>query len=329
MVTSSLTRCLLLATGFIMGFSSCKKNDPPINGGDEKQLYSYSVTPATVGTGINGFTNEHLVYYDTRVASKNKLVVFLPGTTGFPGAYTEFSKRAAALGYHSIGLMYPNSTDLYTTAAVSTDLTLFGKARQEIFTGQDLASGIQVDTNNCIRARLHRLLSYLSVQYPNQNWRQYLSGNDINWGAVIITGHSQGGGHALYIAKKVPVYRAVSFCSMDWNTVLGTHASWVYEAGQTPADRLYTMNHNGDEIFDFADVQTQMGILGIPGTYTDIQQTGTPFGNSHRLYTRISSGLSVLFPNHNVSILDAYIPRVSGAPNPLIVTVWDYLIGIN
>jgi dienelactone hydrolase len=327
MAYSTTCRLLLFTSGFILGFAACKKTDPPVTGGEAKKLYTYSIAPATVGTGISGFTNEHTVYYDTRVPSKNKLVVFLPGTTGFPGAYTEFSKEAASLGYHSIGLMYPNSTDLYTTAAVSTDLTLFGKSRQEIFTGQDLASGIQVDTNNCIRTRLYRLLRYLSVQYPTQNWSQYLSGNDINWGAVIIAGHSQGGGHALYIAKKVQVHRAVSFCSMDWNTVLGTHASWVYEAGQTPADRLYTMNHNGDEIFDFADVQTQMGILGIPGVYTDIQQANPPFGNSHRLYTRISSGLSVLFPNHNVSILDAYIPRVSGTPNPLMLAVWDYLIG--
>jgi hypothetical protein len=192
----------------IIVFTSCTKTDPfptPAPG----QLYEYKVLPSVTSTAISSFNSEHFAYLDTRVTAKNKLFVFLPGTTGSPAFYTLILKKAAALGYHSIGLMYPNNSDLYIAAANNPDNTAFGKGRKEIFEGTDQIAGVNVNADNCIKTRLIKLLQYMQAQHPTENWQQFLAGSDVNWSKVVIAGHSQGGGHAFYISKLVAVDRAI------------------------------------------------------------------------------------------------------------------------
>jgi hypothetical protein len=268
------------------------------------------------------------VVLDTRTTLKNKLFVFLPGTTGFPSVYKLIVKKAASMGYHSIGLMYPNSTDLYTASAASSDNTLFGKCRQEIFDGSDQTTGVSVNADNCIRTRLQKLLLYLNTMHPDQRWDQYLSNGTVDWSKIILAGHSQGGGHALYISKQVALDRAISFSSIDWNTNLGRSANWVSVPGQTPIGKLYTINSLYDQIFAYSNVQTQMADMGMIGPAMSIEDNLKPYQNSHTLTTRTSAAVFVLFPDHNMTCLDQYIPKTStGAVLPIIDQAWTYLIG--
>ena len=46
-----------------------------------------------------------------------------------------------------------------------------------------------------------------------QNWGQFLSGGSIQWDHIIISGHSQGGGHAAVIGISNPVRRVLMFAS--------------------------------------------------------------------------------------------------------------------
>jgi hypothetical protein len=276
---------------------------------------------------VTSFNSQHYVYVDT-FPLKNKLFVFLPGTTGSPQFYKLIVKKAASMGYQSIGLMYPNSSDLYTAAASSTDNTQFGKCRQEIFDGTDQSTGVNVNFSNCIQRRLYDLLIYLQQQDTTHHWSQFMSNNEIDWSKIIIAGHSQGGGHALYISKQVSVERAISFSSIDWNTTLGRSADWVTQPGATDMSRLYSFNGIGDQIFSYANVQTQLAEMGFTGPAVSIDSNLPPYSNSHTLTTTATPATSVLFPDHNITCLDAYVPKNNtGGAAIEFDRAWEYLIG--
>ncbi len=292
------------------------------------QTFEYSILPSLTNNAITSFNNEHYIYLDTRTTLKNKLFVFLPGTTGYPAVYKLIVKKAASLGYHSIGLMYPNNSDLYTASASSTDNTQFGKCRQEIFDGTDQTSGVSVNADNCIKNRLYKLLLYLQTLHPDQNWQQFMSNGEVDWSKCIVAGHSQGGGHAWYIAKQVSVERAISFSSIDWNSALSQSAAWVFNPGATPVSKIYSINSTKDQIFSYANVQTQLADMGLTGPAVSIDSNTPPYSGSHTLTTSATPAINVLFPDHNMTCLDAYIPKTTGGDViPTLVSAWEYLIG--
>ncbi len=307
--------------------ASCNKKDP-FPSSAPGQLIEHKVLPSATSIAISSFNNEHYVYLDTRATAKNKLFVFLPGTSGSPAFYTLIVKKAAALGYHSIGLMYPNGSDLYVAAGSNADNTAFEKGRKEIFEGTDQLAAVNVNADNCIKTRLIKLLQYMQAQHPTENWQQFLLGSDVNWSKVVVAGHSQGGGHAFFIAKQVAVDRAISFASIDWNSLFNISASWVSQPGATPVSKFYSVNHPLDEIFNYSNVQTQLNDMNLPGTPVNIGSDVPPYNASHRLVTTALPALLVIFPNHNLACLDQYVPKtVSGDVDPAFVKCWDYLMG--
>ena len=316
-----------------MSFFSCKKketiiiNNPNNNNADTIKLYEYKILPSATNPDIITFNNEHEVCYDNRATLLNKLFVFLPGTTGSPSYYKLIVKKAASLGYHAIGLMYPNNSDLYTSAAASSDLGEFARCRQEIFDGTDQTTGVSVNSDNCIKNRLIRLLNYLQLHYPNQNWGQYILNNDVNWSKCVIAGHSQGGGHAFFIAKQVSVDKTISFSSIDWNSNLGASATWVSQTGASPVSKFYSFNGIRDQIFAYGNVQTQLTEMGLQGPAISIDSNMPPYSNTHMLTTAATPSISLLFPDHNITSLDSYVPK-DGAGNVVASfdRAWEYLL---
>lgn len=317
---------------------SCQKNNDVAqsNGGTTDlsrvtaQLYEYNILPSATNSSITSFNSAHEVCLDTRTTLKNKLFLFLPGTTGFPTAYKLIVKQAASLGYHAIGLMYPNDASIYTASNNDVTNTEFGKCRQEIFDGTNQTSGVTVDTNNCIKNRTYKLLVYLQQKYPTQNWSQFITNGQVNWSKIVIAGHSQGGGHAFYIAKKVAVDKAICFSSIDWNSALNTSAAWVTQTGLTPVSKFYSFNGTSDEIFNYTNVQTQLSDMGILGSPVSIDSNAPPYTTSHRLITSATPAISIApFPNHNLTCLDMSVPKTSltsGTVTIAFINVWNYLL---
>jgi hypothetical protein len=309
---------------------SCRKNNSGNIPTTEPQRFKYSITPSQTNPNINSYNSPHTVYLDTRQPSKNKLFVFFPGTSGFPDVYTRIVEKAASMGYHALGLTYPNGSEIYVASGTNPDNTSFGRCRQEIFDGSDQSLAISVTPDNCIQGRLTKLLEYLSTQHPEQNWGQFLNVGNINWSKCVVAGHSQGGGHAWFISKKVSVARAISFASIDWNTWLGRSADWITEPGSTPSSKLFSINSPKDQIFDYGNVQTQWNDLQLPGSATSIDSVASPYGQSHRLYTRAIPAINLLVPDHNLTCLDPYIPLTpDGKIDPKIEAGWSYLLDVN
>ena len=173
--------------------------------------------------------DSHYVYLNPSNANQNVLVVHLPGSYGEPKRASLFGTLAADLGFHCIGLMYPNIPTVGSLCANSNDPNCFEKTRGEIIEGIDYSNAIDITLHESIFSRLKQLLIYLNGQYPTENWGQYLTANqDLIFEKLIFSGHSQGGGHAALIAKYYPIQRALCFSSpKDWYNVIDAPANWL------------------------------------------------------------------------------------------------------
>ncbi|MDG2343180.1 MAG: T9SS type A sorting domain-containing protein [Flavobacteriales bacterium] len=285
----------------------------------------YMLEPNTVDTLSGSPNNNHFIYINQTISAKNKLFLFLPGTFAVPFNYRKILKHAANLGYHSIGLTYPNNQAINSICATSVDTTCHSRARFEIFDGIDRHIDVNVDTNNSIERRTLKLLQYLHINYPSENWEQYFSGNQVNWNKIILSGHSQGGGHAGIISKIKQVDRVAMFAAMDWITLLNRNADWITWNGLTPADRYYGFAHQNDEFLDFNNIQITWNNFGMNnfGGMVLVDTSSSPYNYSRMLYTlELPDNDSTKF--HSCVVADAYTPIDTGIP--VFSTIWTYMI---
>ena len=283
------------------------------------------VQPNTADPLSGAPNNFHYIYTNQNTTQKNKLFLFFPGTGAVPFLYREILKHAANLGYHSIGLTYPNNDAINQICLTTTDTTCHSRARLEVFDGIDRHSDLNVDVNNCIERRTLMLLKYLNTTYPAENWGQYYSGNQIEWEKVIVSGHSQGGGHAGIISKIKQVDRVVMFAAMDWITLLNRNADWINWNGQTADHKYYGFTHQNDEAVDFNKIQTTWANYGMNsfGSLILVDTTSTPYNNSHQLYTLLAPANDPT-KFHNSVVVDLHTPMNNSLP--IFAPVWTYMI---
>ncbi len=210
------------------------------------------VTPAEAGTpGSGNYPDPHVVIRPA-VPTKAELVVFLPGTGGKPenslsGNYADADHSiyasASSKGYRVIGLTYQNSPAIGMLCGSNDGCFL--PTRRTLITG-DVQPGSAVTTMNredAIIPRLTRLLVYLrDTGDPTGGWGSFLMNPScipllcrLNPAKVIVSGHSQGGGHAGVIGKDYGVRRVVMLASpCDALGNPGPAASWTLPPFTTP-----------------------------------------------------------------------------------------------
>lgn len=145
-----------------------------------------------------------------------RLVVFLPGTGAFPDDYSRLLKSAKLAGNYVIGLPYlsqpfpvSQSNTWCTSSFISNpghcnnelhELMLFGEASTN-FKGasQDIWNVKPCDS----------IVSLLNKTLHSVEWGKLFlkrnpgaSSHGIDWEKIIISGHSQGAGHAAYLSYK-------------------------------------------------------------------------------------------------------------------------------
>lgn len=54
-----------------------------------------------------------------------------------------------------------------------------------------------------------------SASAPAEGWEQFLENDSPRWNTIVVAGHSQGGGRAVYFAKLHPVERVIAFTWVD------------------------------------------------------------------------------------------------------------------
>jgi hypothetical protein len=271
------------------------------------------------------------VAYNPVGAPRNLLMVFLPGSYAEAFNYNYFERLAANLGYHALGLQYENELSVNGDLCLANlDSLCMANARRENFTGEDVHPVLNVPLHDAIWNRLNKALIWLDSAQAGQGWGQYLGATDsVLWDNVVLAGHSQGGGHAFYIATQVQVRRSIGLASVDWYNLGNEPANWMTAPSATPADRYYGFCHVDDDLYPKALLGwTALGMDAF-GPNTNVDSTTTPYGNTHRLYTRVQP-VAFLGDNlnaaHNCVATAAYAPKQPDGITPVYVPVWEYLL---
>ncbi len=241
------------------------------------------VPPQATDPAIDQALDDHYAWLDTTARSNHKLFLFMPGTAQRPAQIQLVPQEAARLGYHVIGLMYPNSVRLEICGGVPDPATCYENARLEIVDGVDRSPIMNVNAANSIDNRLTKLLQFLAAQYPEEGWSRFLAHDKPKWSRIAVSGFSQGGGEAAMIAKLRLVARVVMF-SAPTDSV-GTKAPPWLATHMTPSDRYWGLAHDRDVFFQ--PILAGWDSLGMAafGEWVAPEASAPPYGFTHMLVT--------------------------------------------
>ena len=108
--------------------------------------------------------------------------------------------------------------------------------------GGESSGLVQVSPCNSIMGRLVSLLRYLRETRPaSEDWGSFLRGDGIASERFVFSGHSQGSGHACFVAKELPLKKAVLFSGPQEH--LGTSASSPTTPSTSWLDGAFATNY--------------------------------------------------------------------------------------
>ena len=282
------------------------------------------VAPQATDPAIDRFLDKHYAWLDTTARTNHKLLLFMPGTGLTPAVYQLVQQEAARVGYHVIGLMYPNSPGLAKVCPSDPDpAACYENSRLEIIDGIDRSPWVDVNAANSIDNRLTKLLQYLAQQYPDEEWGRFLAHDKPKWSQIAVSGHSQGGGHAAMIAKIRLVARVVMFSSVT-DSLRGASVPWV-ATHVTPSDRYYGLDHDLDE--QFRSIRASWDSLGMAvfGPAVAPENGEPPYGFTHMLVTDYHPLRGPGRAAHGASCTDFNTPLAADGM-PVFRDAWRYLL---
>jgi polyhydroxybutyrate depolymerase len=305
----------------------------------ERQINATATDPAITAEPAAGEVPHVAINPSPSVNPRGKLFVFLPGTQGRTTQTVHILRAAATRGFHAIGLNYPNPTAMGTLCGTSADPECYWKARSAVVlgTGTTVPGQTPVARADSVVNRLAKILAWLRSNQPAENWGQYLlADGSVDWSKVVVSGHSQGGGHAGVLAKSFALSRACYFSSpADWNETTDRPDGWTAsKPNATPAARQYGFGSDSDTLVPNARASAHWDAFGLsrPASGPLLVDGGTPpFAGSQQLRTALppnpaSAGVSTVLRNHGLTVVDALTP-VDADGKPLFDTngVWAYL----
>ena len=311
----------------ILFLTTCKEdsigpNEPPSHPG---KLYQYQVLPQETEQGIASSNEPHFAYVDTRANSRGMLLIFLSGTNSYPVNYQLFSETAAAEGYHVINLNYINHEPALDCFA--KDGECFSQYHEEVLFGTPVSDLVSIDSANSIYNRILATLNYLTSKYPDQKWHQFYTSSSLNFEKLVLAGHSQGGGHAAYFAKKFSINRLILFAApYDYSEEHDRPAAWFDSGFNTSSERFFGLLHKNDELVSTSHLHAiwqEMGLLSASdttsadtATFPKVQALVTSYDPNPNAAPRLK---------HNVPVRDDALPE--GAEGEHLKSVWKYLLG--
>ena len=186
---------------------------------------------------------------------------------------------AAYAGYRTIGLSYDNTTRLETACA--NNCGCYGPARREVVFGGTLSPVVTVQTGDTIVYRLYQLLDYLDATYPAEGWGAFLSRDDndgipeftdIDWDSIVISGHSQGAGHAMVISKTDAVDGILLFDGGNDACTSGgrTYAQWHDWPDILVQRRAFNHDRNGSFAVPDSFIAMEFGMTATDFDLLDV-----------------------------------------------------------
>ncbi len=277
------------------------------------QIQTFYVRPSSTDINYSSSEDSNYIVRNTTV-NLNKLVLFIGGSFSSPKDYSLVCQYPATIGFDVISLRYPNDVAA-ASLGVSSDSLIFNKYRQELCFGTPQSADVSVDTLNSIYTRTLKLIKYLASAYPSQNWSQYLaSPTSLNWNKIVVSGHSQGSGHACYLSKYYPVERVLMFAGPnDYSIFYSNAANWLRKPGVTPINKHFALLHLRDEVVPFSHQFANLKGLGLlqSDDSTLVDKLASPYSNSRFLYI-------------NTPALSYHSAPIGG--NAILPAVWNYML---
>jgi hypothetical protein len=150
--------------------------------------------PDFVNTHSNGDRLHRILYRTDLAVFRDELLLYLP-----PGPGTnndELLDWMAFSGYRVISLGWTNEN-----SAFEPDDLFFENLRHELAYGEDTSPYIDLGPADAIVGRLTTLLEQLVLVDATRGWDAYFDANGIRWDRIVLTGWSEGGSQAGWLAR--------------------------------------------------------------------------------------------------------------------------------
>jgi pimeloyl-ACP methyl ester carboxylesterase len=219
---------------------------------------------------------------------------------------------AADTGYRAIGLSYDNEPAVMQECARDRDPSC-----SENFRLSRLFGGGGTPPEEAIVERLAKLLQFLDSRHPDEAWRSYLVNGAPDWRRIVIAGHSQGGGMAALLAKRITVARVALLSGPpDFVPPSRQPAPWLAAPTTTPIDSWYGLYHRDEQLTPL--LQQAYAALGL--------------GSDHIRVVNLAPAatLNVTFTDaYHVSVVaDRFTPLATDG-RPAYAADWGFLLGQN
>jgi len=241
-----------------------------------------TVLPSDTDSEIRANSPAHLVLFRPE-AKPGKLLLFLPGTGGVPVAGPQnFFDAALRQGYSVIALSYINTPAVAQVCwgpELQADPDCAQKFRAQRLFGTMHTPLIADGAHDAIVHRLVSLLQYLAAHDSAERWGAYLEQNEPAWDRISVSGQSQGGGMAAFLAKTTPVHRVLVF-SGGWDFAApNTLAHWYEAPSVTPPERWYGAYSQGES--HARTIAASYRAMAIPSDHIQ-QWPALPFADDNR-----------------------------------------------
>lgn len=241
------------------------------------------IDPTQTGAAIKAVHGPHLALYDPAVPSNHRLLLYFVGT----GVHTEDSlamdRAFTHLGYHVIALDYENKV-VAASCVHSTDSSCFDTYRAAIVSGTPGSDKIHVDAPNSILSRFDKLLSYLTKQDPDGGWSEFFADGKPAWSRIVLAGHSQGSGHAAYIAKLYEVDKVLIFSGpQDYLAGFDKPAPWESRPSATPPSRYYAFLNLNDPFNESHQLASCEVLMHLREPQPFMVEPGQPITGVHQI----------------------------------------------
>lgn len=273
---------------------------------EEKVL---KVDPSVTDAAIETVHGPHLVLYDPAVPSNHRLLLYFVGTGVRAEGALAIGQSFARLGYHVIALDYENKV-LAASCVHSTEISCFDRYRAAIVSGTPGSDKIRVDRTNSILNRFEKLLAYLVKQDAGGGWDEFFVAGKPAWNRVVTAGHSQGTGHAAYIAKLYQVDKVLMFSGpQDYLNNFDRPAPWESRPSATPPSRFYAFLNLHDPFNELHQVASCEALMHLSSAQPFLVEPGQTI-----------SGI------HQILVTDADAKHAHGSTvSPQFENVWEYL----
>jgi len=234
----------------------------------ETTIVDLKVMPSATDATIKTTDVAHWVRYDAAIPA-DKLFLFLPGTNGVPvKGPRKLFETAIQEGHKVINLSYINQPAVARICRgenLENDESCAKNFRTQRVFGTQLTTLIPDESQDAIIPRLTKLLTYLIKYDKEGDWEKFMENDTPKWSEIIVTGQSQGGGMAAFIAKQKLVYRIVTF-SGGWDySAKNKIANWYSDKSVTPLDRWFGTYHVEEPMASTIDATYKE--MGIPAQH--------------------------------------------------------------